>query len=389
MATFSSSIPALFSALITLLAIPGTRTQKTQGFLWKFSESNRQELDTMIPCSTHSIVVESFDTSDSSYGVAPYYMISYELGGTPKISSLGIDPNNLQWTVNHAAGKVLILSVVDSQGTAGGTGPQVSVEAGDPNCTFQNADIPTDFTIVSNATNDIQTCEPWGIRISGGVKPYNLTLLPPSSPALTNITMGPTDDGYVYINRASPGSILVAAVSDSTGRYAHGTPSVNTNGSRNTTCPGSESASGSASDIPGFGEQGPQDANPPDPTQESRQGSQHAPIKTSTIIGIVVGGCVLVVIITSAFWCFRRYKQRRSQGIPPAGLVSPFMDNPTSMDAKMDSHTVEELSAHHGTRQVISESRAEEAGVTIQHQDSGLDCVHELPPPYADTRGME
>lgn len=52
-----------------------------------------------------------------------------------------------------------------------------------------------------------------GFQIIGGKKPYNLTLAAPNSTLITNVTMGPTDDVFTYIDRADPNSGLMGELS--------------------------------------------------------------------------------------------------------------------------------------------------------------------------------
>lgn len=73
---------------------------------------------------------------------------------------------------------------------------------------IQPRDPPT-FTVTSNITGDVNTCDPWGLTIVGGSKPYSVTLAALSSPVITNVTMGPLDDRLTYINRAEPNTILL------------------------------------------------------------------------------------------------------------------------------------------------------------------------------------
>ena len=55
----------------------------------------------------------------------------------------------------------------------------------------------------------LQTCDPLVMDISGGQKPYKVMIAAANSPAVTNVTMGPNDDEYTWIDRAAPGSTLV------------------------------------------------------------------------------------------------------------------------------------------------------------------------------------
>lgn len=72
-----------------------------------------------------------------------------------------------------------------------------------------NKDDRQDFTLKANATDTISTCDPWMLTIKGGVKPYKLTLLQLGSPTVTNVTMGAEDDGFVYVMRGAPDTLLI------------------------------------------------------------------------------------------------------------------------------------------------------------------------------------
>ena len=82
----------------------------------------------------------------------------------------------------------------------------------------------------ANVTDTLTTCQPWRLSITGGVPPYNVTLAALDSPIVTNVTLLGTDDAFTYIDRADPGTQLIAGVSDLTGRWASGTPIVHTQG---------------------------------------------------------------------------------------------------------------------------------------------------------------
>lgn len=63
--------------------------------------------------------------------------------------------------------------------------------------------------ITSNLTGTVETCQPWGLTISGGVKPYQIVLSALQSITITNSSMGIDDDVYTYIDRADPGELLM------------------------------------------------------------------------------------------------------------------------------------------------------------------------------------
>ena len=68
---------------------------------------------------------------------------------------------------------------------------------------------PTIPSIISNVTGAIDTCQPWGLTISGGAKPYQIILSALQSGTITNATMGSDDDVYTYIDRVDPGAPLM------------------------------------------------------------------------------------------------------------------------------------------------------------------------------------
>src|SRR5438552_18481716 len=70
----------------------------------------------------------------------------------------------------------------------------------------------SNFTVSTNVTTTLTTCQPWGLAISGGAKPYTVTLAALDSPIVTNATLGPADDFFTFIDRANPGSQLIGIV---------------------------------------------------------------------------------------------------------------------------------------------------------------------------------
>lgn len=69
------------------------------------------------------------------------------------------------------------------------------------------------FTVTANVTKSLQTCQPWGFTVQGGVPPYVITLAAPNSPVVTNVTMPYGDDAFTYIDRADPNGQLLGASS--------------------------------------------------------------------------------------------------------------------------------------------------------------------------------
>lgn len=68
----------------------------------------------------------------------------------------------------------------------------------------------TKLAITANVTRNLETCERWGLTVTGGTgPPYNITLAALGSTLFTNVTIGLGSDVLTYIDRADPnGNIL-------------------------------------------------------------------------------------------------------------------------------------------------------------------------------------
>ncbi|KAG7085729.1 hypothetical protein E1B28_003272 [Marasmius oreades] len=286
-----------FFLLFCTLATPVHAAQqpKTMVFQWKFAEDPSTELPT---CRDLGIIVKPFNAaSGNATGVPPYYMLGYATNGITRSTLVGNSLDNLKWTVDYPVGTELALSLVDSEGTSGGIPPKTyTVSLGQTtNCVVD--DPKKDFTVKANRTTTINTCEPWRLTITGGTKPYNVTFLQLNSPNVTNVTMGASDDAYVYINRGIPNQRMIAAVNDFTGRFAFGAPSVMPQGSSNPDCIGLNSESGSAAEFD------KEEAEEADARAAARR-------KRTAIIAGTVVPISLVIIAGIAMWYFLWYKPR-------------------------------------------------------------------------------
>lgn len=288
-------------------------------FQWQFTAS----VSTQLPsCQDLSILVKPFNPNNAtgSTGIPPYYMLSFAAHGLPKTDFIGTDPTSLKWTVNHPIGTSLMLSVVDSAGSAGGIPPQLYTVVTGQSTACVEPSAPSDFTVTSNVTDTLTTCQPWGIRIKGGVPPYNLTLVAVNSPIVTNVTLGPVDDAFTYIDRADPNRQLLAAVSDFTGRWAYGTPIVTTQGSSNVDCIGLVSSSGNATVL-----------DNQDKAAAAALAAAASRKRSSIIAGVVVS--ILVVLALVSAWYFFLFRRRVLQGDAEKGQdlsVNPFSTPPPS-----------------------------------------------------------
>jgi hypothetical protein len=191
--------------------------------------------------------VESFNnTTNGTVATPPYYMIAFAVGKTPVTTFIGADKNNLNWTVTEPAGEsryfcrfnlwlmtsqdpssfsvslmqmgVLVVSnPVCSLSTVNSHTPLVgwqknSTNASQEGMNTQCVTTPTltpAFTITSNVTGDLETCQPWGLTVNGGVPPYIVTLGALGSPVVMNVSMPLGDNMYTFINRAAPNGQLI------------------------------------------------------------------------------------------------------------------------------------------------------------------------------------
>ncbi|KAJ7610587.1 hypothetical protein DFH06DRAFT_1374513, partial [Mycena polygramma] len=201
-------------------------------FEWGFTGT--QAVSTSLP-SCRSLPISADPLT--AHGVPPFYMMAFAVGGAPITTFIGTNESNLTWTVQHPIGKFLctqlLLGVVDSHGNSGGIDPILyTVTAGaTTQCGSQAANqIP--FTVTANVTDVLTTCQPWGLTIHGGTPPYNLTLAALNASDVTNVTLGPSDSVFTYINRADPGIQLIGASCQScrNGHWATGSPLVRTQG---------------------------------------------------------------------------------------------------------------------------------------------------------------
>jgi len=245
---FGSLATSLLTFLVLSCVIAPCRAQTNKIFQWQFSGN---ALSTSLPsCHSFPITVKPFNASVDTHGVPPFYMTAFAIGGTPTTTLIGTSEDTLAWTVDHPIGTQLLLTVVDANGSSGGVGPSLfTVTAGQTTQCIPAASTDAPFTVTANVTDTINTCQPWGLTITGGAPPYNVTFAALNSPVITNVTMGPTDDAFTFIDRADPNTQLIAAISDLNGRWATGTPIVKTAGSADVDCTGLVSSSGSSTVI--------------------------------------------------------------------------------------------------------------------------------------------
>lgn len=139
---------------------------------------------------------------------------------------MSVDFRSNNFSSYRGTGTEVVLQVIDAAGKPGGSSPVYSVAgllsytvASPGSRTYQEYSagpsecLPSpdedSFTIRTNVTDTLNTCDPWGIRLSGGTPPYTVSFFAPGSPSVTNITTLGNDDAYTYINRAAPDDMLI------------------------------------------------------------------------------------------------------------------------------------------------------------------------------------
>ncbi|KAJ3756947.1 hypothetical protein FB446DRAFT_799324 [Lentinula raphanica] len=304
------SLSLFFVLLLMLLATRAQMPPDENLFQWKFSNNF---LGTQLPsCQSLGIIVEPVNATNITHGVPPFYMIAWEMGGTPRTTLLGLNESSLSWTVDHPVGTSLMLNVVDSQGNGGGIPPQAyTVEAGQSTeCVVDNDQ--RDFIVTANVSGTINTCQPYGLRISGGSPPYNISLAQFDSPVVTNVTIPSPLDAFTYINRATPEYTLLVAVSDITGRYAFGTPTIMPTGSEDVTCAGLNSSPGNATWL----------TEAQDAQLHSITEAKHR--KTAILVGTILPLSVLLIGIV-AYLLYRAHhrQQKLEERLKPEPLTLP------------------------------------------------------------------
>lgn len=109
-------------------------------------------------------------------------------------------------------GSELILVMFDVNGNSGGVLFDTYTVAGDKtaaNASCITTSTPT-LTIKNNSTSKINTCDSVTFSISGGRKPYTVTVAETNSEITNNSTMGAKDNVYTWVNNLSPGNQVIS-----------------------------------------------------------------------------------------------------------------------------------------------------------------------------------
>ncbi|KAF8519801.1 hypothetical protein BU17DRAFT_65803 [Hysterangium stoloniferum] len=253
----------------------------------------------------------------------PYTMFAYEGSSITTVQTLGSDPQNLLWTVDHPAGEyhvnhaplsadvipgaTLLLSMADANGNAGGVGPNLLTVTGTGNTTCHAQNPTSPVSVTTNTTRTLESCAFLPLLIKGGTRPYTITVVRLGQPVVANVTLDPQFDTYnwgrlsYYIYR--------------NGVYAASTNLLTTLGTADLNCGGLQSvASDSTSHISSTqGQSGTLTSSASTTaTASSSPGPKSSSNTTTSIIGAVVGVSVLIAVLgLSALFYLRRRRTRK------------------------------------------------------------------------------
>ncbi|KLO17898.1 hypothetical protein SCHPADRAFT_146594 [Schizopora paradoxa] len=285
-------------------------TAQKQTFQWSTTNISKSGLG---ECDTVGIQIQSLTSTNQFLGVVPpFFVISYELGGITNTEWLGDSYNqNWTWVVRHPQGAQIFVDVVDSLGNSGGVGA-TTVKAGSTSSC--HASSPSSPVHVVASVPQVSTCDSVTANITGGTKPYTVSIMPSNGDIPTNFTLDAGDDMFTYVNRVQPGSSFLITAADSTGQWAWGTNLISSVGSSNTSCPGQQS----------FGSQSANSTSSSTTTKDKSSSNGH--LSTAVIVGIAVGALVLLASVGLAIFFFMR-RRRTFGGQPGIGQVSAFRED--------------------------------------------------------------
>ncbi|KAK7679060.1 hypothetical protein QCA50_018004 [Cerrena zonata] len=305
------------------------------GFFWGF---NGNSSPTSFPsCSSVSISISLRPNSTIGLGIPPFSMYSFEPGGIPHVQRIGSNPLSLSWTVDHLPGTKLLLVMLDSLNNTGGIPEKMyDVVSGSTACISQTSDPPSTFKLSSNVTDQLTTCEPWGLTATNGTPPYTIYITAVGSDTITVVKMGDADNTLIYPDRVEPNTSVFASIQDSLGIWGNSTQAVTTTGSSDPTCSGQESVSTfqTPPNQPNNNNQPNNDGG------KSTDGPKHS--RSTVAIGVVVGVTVpLLIILGLVYW--RRHRRQAQKNQPRVGIWDDDDTGAHAQDALIGATGVGEL----------------------------------------------
>lgn len=297
--------------MVTACCLAQVSAQQSS-FQWGFNDWTST---TLPQCQPLALYVN--DAIGTVKAAPPYYLTVFEENGISTTSSVGSQIGSLSWTVNHLVGSRLVLTMFDSNGNSGGVLTEIYTVAGTKTGTnascIPSAASPA-ISVTSNATSKINTCDLVQFSISGGKKPYTVSIAETNSEVPFNNTMGSNDNTYSWVNNLTPGNQVIVSVFDFNGNYGQSSQLMALSGSSNTHCAIASSSSSSNNNTSnpgnGNGKSGNSDQDNGGSGNNSKQGSS----KTGIIAGVAIAAFFAIFFGLIA-WFFLRRRQRNQTGL--------------------------------------------------------------------------
>ncbi|KAI5476234.1 hypothetical protein MNV49_007934 [Pseudohyphozyma bogoriensis] len=284
---------------------PENPTTPAISFYW----STKNDSDLSLPQCEPFLITTTDNPGSSVQSVSPFFFTSAAVGYVPTVQYVGTAlGGSFNWTPTYPVGTAVNLAMTDSGNNSGGSISGYTVVAGSTSCATPNVTSPISFTV--NPGNE--PCDEIDITISGGKKPYTVSVINGASGRYANLTG--QSNNVKFGNTVPAGQQFYLFVTDSTG---------------------------TASPVSGG------------MTSQLNSVTCNQPVKSSSVsLGAVIGGVVggvlgALLIAIIAYFYFRRKKARaveeqyqqelnqpdvyrQSDGTAP--LVTPFLVPHSSSD---------------------------------------------------------
>jgi len=134
--------------------------------------------------------------------------------------------------------------MVDGNDNAGGIATQIFVVGDGTNNSCHDKSPSSQVKLDVINSGPLNTCGFLSMHITGGKKPYTITVAETdTTKATANVTLGANDDQFDFLDTLKPGSQFVAAAMDANGVFSTSTELITTQGGSDTSCPGLASKS--------------------------------------------------------------------------------------------------------------------------------------------------